>query len=186
MLFRPMAEPESQRLELVILHVSANRAAYDAGTFLSPLHSDVRISGNTGRLPKRTSRAADLKKLVEQRALSTIPSDRLQRRLGSPATRAYFTFDYLGHGDQPRCSIGGWKVEERKPQLDEGGRDPAQGHFTLGKPNRRADRRREADGEQPSNLEVLWMFAPNGQPRRERVAHSGALMCTGWRIRPAG
>lgn len=119
--------------KLVILHVAANRTAYDAGhvpgaRFLSQSEFVVARNGVPNELPP----AADL-----QRALESVGvSDDTRVILYSdssvlPATRAYFTLDYLGHGDHAALLDGGlekWKSEGRAISKDAPA--TAQGHLT--------------------------------------------------------
>jgi thiosulfate/3-mercaptopyruvate sulfurtransferase len=119
--------------KLVILHVSANRAAYDAGHIAGarfiPL-SDLVVTRDG--IPNELPATADLKKVIEAAGVS---DDSRVILYGDttvlPATRAYFTFDYLGHGDQAALLDGGlekWRGEGRS--LTKDASTAAQGSFT--------------------------------------------------------
>ncbi len=103
---------------VVVLHVSANRTAYDAGhipnaRFVGLPELVVTRNGVPNELPEVTA----LKKVFEAAGVS----DRSRVILYGdasvlPATRAYFTLDYLGHGDQAALLDGGlekWRAEGR-------------------------------------------------------------------------
>ena len=102
--------------KLVILHVSANRSAYDAGhlpgaRFIALSELVVNRDGIPNELPE----IADLKRVLEAAGVS---DDSRLIIYGDtsvlPATRAYFTLDYLGLGDQAALLDGGlekWRRE---------------------------------------------------------------------------
>jgi thiosulfate/3-mercaptopyruvate sulfurtransferase len=103
---------------LVILHVSANRTAYDAGhvpgaRFVSQADLVVTRDGVPNELPP----AADLKKLFEGLGVSDTTRIILYGDSSVlPATRAYFTLDYLGHGNHAALLDGGlgkWRADGR-------------------------------------------------------------------------
>jgi thiosulfate/3-mercaptopyruvate sulfurtransferase len=119
--------------KLVVLHVSGNRTAYDAGhipgaRFVALAELAVTRDGIPNELPT----AADLKKVFEAAGVSDdsrviLYSDATVL----PATRAYFTFDYLGHGEQAALLDGGlekWRGEGRTLSKDAAA--AAQGQFT--------------------------------------------------------
>jgi thiosulfate/3-mercaptopyruvate sulfurtransferase len=104
--------------KLVILHVSANRNAYDAGHIpgarFVPL-SDLVVTRNgvLNELPETTA----LQKVLEG---AGVADDTRVILYGDtsvlPATRAYFTLDYLGHGEHTSLLDGGlgkWNAEGR-------------------------------------------------------------------------
>ena len=109
--------------KLVILHVSANRAVYDAGHI--PGARFVALSElvvNRDGIPNEVPAIADLKKVLEAAGVS---DDSRVIIYGDtsvlPATRAYFTLDYLGHGDQAALLDGGlakWRKENRPVTTD--------------------------------------------------------------------
>jgi thiosulfate/3-mercaptopyruvate sulfurtransferase len=103
---------------VVILQVSRDRAAYDAGHIPGARFialSDL-IMTREGILNELRP-AADLTKVFEQAGVSD-DSRAILYTEGTvlPATRAYFTLDYLGHGDRAALLDGGlqkWKAESR-------------------------------------------------------------------------
>src|SRR5258708_27261677 len=119
--------------KIVILHVSTNRTAYDAGhipgaRFVAQGELAVTKDGIPNELPA----TAELKRLLEAAGVSD--DSRVILYIDTsvlPATRAYFTLDYLGHGDQAALLDGGlekWRSEGRTLVKDA---PPAvQGHFT--------------------------------------------------------
>ncbi len=118
--------------KLVILHVSTNRTAYDAGhipgaRFVPQSELAVTKDGVPNELPA----TADLKKLLESAGVSDDSRVILYSDSSVlPATRAYFTLDYLGH-DQTALLDGGlekWRSEGRA--LTKDAPPSAQGHFT--------------------------------------------------------
>jgi len=120
--------------KIVVLHVSGNRTAYDAGhipgaRFVSLSELAVTRDGVPNELPS----TADLKKLLESVGVSDDSRVILYSGDASvlPATRAFFTFDYLGHGDQAALLDGGlekWRTEGRT--LTKDAATAAQGRFT--------------------------------------------------------
>ena len=104
--------------KVVILHVAAARTNYDAGhipgaRFVALGDFATTKAGITNELPPD----ADLKKLFEGLGVS---DDTRVVIVGDgnvlPATRAWFTLDYLGHGDKTALLDGGldkWKAENR-------------------------------------------------------------------------
>jgi len=119
--------------KMVVLHVSGNRTAYDAGhipgaRFIAMSDLAVTRDGIPNELPS----TADLKKLFEAVGVSDDSRVVLYSDISVlPATRAYFTFDYLGHGDQAALLDGGlekWRSEGRT--LTKDATAAAQGRFT--------------------------------------------------------
>ena len=120
--------------KIVVLHVAGNRTAYDAGhipgaRFVSLSELAVTRDGVPNELPS----TADLKKLLESVGVSDDSRVILYSGDASvlPATRAFFTFDYLGHGDQAALLDGGldkWRTEGRTLTKDVA--TVAQGRFT--------------------------------------------------------
>src|SRR5947209_2588369 len=118
--------------KVVVLHVSGNRTAYDAGHLpgarFVPL-SDLAITRDG--IPNELPPAADLKKVLEAAGVSDDTRVIFYSDTSVlPATRAFFTLDYLGHGDQAALLDGGlekWRGEGRTLTKDA----PAavQGHF---------------------------------------------------------
>jgi len=109
--------------QVVILHVAANRTAYDAGhipgaRFVAQSELAVTRDGIPNELPA----AADLQALFQRLGVSDGSRIVLYAE-GSmiPSSRAYFTLDYLGHGDHTALLDGGldqWKRENRKLSTD--------------------------------------------------------------------
>jgi thiosulfate/3-mercaptopyruvate sulfurtransferase len=119
--------------KLVILHVAANRTAYDAGhipgaRFLATSEFAVTRDGIPNELPP----VADLKKTFEAAGVSDDSRVILYSEASVlPATRAYFTLDYLGLGDKVALLDGGiekWKSEGRA--LSKDAPKAIQGQFT--------------------------------------------------------
>lgn len=109
--------------KLVLLHVSANRTAYDAGhipgaRFVALGDLAVTRDGIPNELPS----AADLVKVLTGVGVSDDSRVILYGDTSVlPATRAYFTLDYLGHGDQAALLDGGldkWKSESKALSKD--------------------------------------------------------------------
>jgi thiosulfate/3-mercaptopyruvate sulfurtransferase len=119
--------------KVVILHVAPNRTAYDAGhipgaRFVALPELAVTRDG----IPNELAPVSDLTKVMEAAGVSDdsrviIYSDASVL----PATRAYFTLDYLGHGEQAALLDGGlekWRSEGR--MLTKDAPAAAQGRFT--------------------------------------------------------
>ncbi len=109
--------------KIVILHVSRDRNAYDAGhipgaRFVSLTDLAVTREGVLNELPPVDA----LKTLFERAGVSDDSRVILYGDVSVlPATRAYFTLDYLGHGDQAALLDGGlprWKAESRMLSKD--------------------------------------------------------------------
>jgi thiosulfate/3-mercaptopyruvate sulfurtransferase len=103
---------------IVILQVSRDRTVYDAGhipgaRFLGFSDLVITREGILNELPP----AADLKNLFERVGVSDDSRVILYSDPNVlPATRAYFTLDYLGHGDRAALLDGGlpkWRAESR-------------------------------------------------------------------------
>ena len=118
---------------VVILQVSANRKAYDAGhipgaRFIAQGEIAITRDGIPNELPDTDN----LVKVFETAGVSDnqrviVYSDTTVL----PATRTYFTLDYLGHGDKAALLDGGlskWKSENRTLSTDVPAVTP--GHFT--------------------------------------------------------
>ncbi len=119
---------------LVIVQVGNDMAAYEAGHipgahFLSMGELVITKDGVPNELPG----AAELKVSFEEAGVS----DNSRIILYSegavlPATRAYFTLDYIGHGDQAALLDGGldkWKAENRAVTTQTP--KPGEGNLTL-------------------------------------------------------
>ena len=123
----------SKDAKVVILHVAPNRTVYDAGhipgaRFIALKEIAVTRDGIPNELPPD----ADLKKVLEAAGVSSDLRVILYSDASVlPATRAYFTLDYLGHGEQTALLDGGldkWRSEGR--ELIKDAPSPAQGSFT--------------------------------------------------------
>lgn len=108
---------------IVILHVSRDRKAYDAGhipgaRFLALSDFVVTRDGILNELPP----ASALKEVLERAGVSDDSRVILYGDTSVlPATRAYFTLDYLGHGDNAALLDGGlpkWTSESRPLEKD--------------------------------------------------------------------
>jgi thiosulfate/3-mercaptopyruvate sulfurtransferase len=118
--------------KIVILHVSANRTAYDAGhipgaRFVAQGDLAVTKDGVPNELPE----VDKLKVLLESAGVSDDTRVILYSDSSVlPATRAYFTLDYLGHNETALLDggLGKWRSENRTMSKDA----PAvtAGHFT--------------------------------------------------------
>lgn len=118
---------------VVILQVSRDRTAYDAGHIPGARYvalSDIVTTrdGILNELPP----AATLKSVFERVGVSDNSRIILYSDANVlPATRAYFTLDYLGHGDTAALLDGGlskWTKESKPVTKDAGA--PKEGHFT--------------------------------------------------------
>jgi thiosulfate/3-mercaptopyruvate sulfurtransferase len=103
---------------VIILHVARDRKHYDAGhipgaRFVSFSELATNRDGRTNELPP----LPDLIRLFEGAGVSNDTRVLLYSDSGGlGATRAYFTLDYLGHGDQTALIDGGiekWRAEGR-------------------------------------------------------------------------
>lgn len=103
---------------LVILHIAANRTIYDNGhipgaRFLPLGELAITVNGVHNELPP----VADLKKLFEAAGVSDASRVILYSDAAVlPATRTWFTLDYLGHSAKASLLDGGlekWRAEGR-------------------------------------------------------------------------
>ena len=104
--------------KVVVLHVSTSRTTYDAGHIPGARFvglSDL-VTTRDG-VPNELPSAADLKKVLEQAGVSDDTRVIVYTDASIlPAARAYFTLDYLGHGDHAALLDGGlnqWRAENR-------------------------------------------------------------------------
>lgn len=109
--------------KVVVLHIARNRSAYDEGHIPGArfvLLSDIAITKNG--VPNELPPVADLKKVFENAGVGDDSRVILYGELqGLLAARAYFTLDYLGHGDRAALLDGGiekWRGEERPVTTD--------------------------------------------------------------------
>lgn len=103
---------------VVVLHIGGKRADYDSGHIPGARFlpwSDIVVSRDklTNELPP----AADLKRVFQQAGVGDQTRVILYgEHSGLMAARAYFTLDYLGHGERAALLDGGlekWKAEKR-------------------------------------------------------------------------
>lgn len=170
---------------LVLLHVAANRNAYDAGhvpgaRFVSLAELAVTRDGIPNELPP----VGDLKKVFEAAGVFddshiVIYSDTSVL----PATRAYFTLDYLGQGDHAALLDGGlekWRGDGRTLSKDLPA--PVQGNFTpRPKPNLVAqiDEVRELASKAKTGTTVLDVRAATDY-RGEKGGHIPGAVNVNW------
>jgi thiosulfate/3-mercaptopyruvate sulfurtransferase len=109
--------------KVVVLHVSRDRAVYDAGHIpgarLLP-YADLLVTRDG--VPNELPPVADLKALFERAGVSDGSRIILYADdMVLPATRCYFTLDYLGHGSRASLLDGGlqkWRAEGRTLSKD--------------------------------------------------------------------
>jgi thiosulfate/3-mercaptopyruvate sulfurtransferase len=120
--------------KVAILEVSRDRTEYDAGhipgaRFLALSDVVVKRDGLLNELPP----ASTLQSLFERMGVSDDTRVILYGDASViPAARAYFTLDYMGHGDTTALLDGGlpkWKAESRP--LSKDAPPEKQGHLTL-------------------------------------------------------
>ena len=172
---------------LVILHVSGNRTAFDAGHIpgarFVPL-SDLVVTRDG--IPNELPAPADLKKVLEAAGVSDDSRVILYGDASVlPATRAYFTFDYLGHGEQAALLDGGlekWRSEGKSLSKDVV--TPAPGHFT---PQLKADIVVQMDAVKQmsskpaaATAEILLDARPAADYRGEKGAHIPGAVNSYW------
>ena len=109
--------------KVVILHVSPSRAVYDAGHIAGARFVSLSALAVTrDGIPNELAPAADLQKALEAAGVSDDSRVILYSDTSVlPATRAYFTLDYLGHGDHAALLDGGlekWRREGRMLSKD--------------------------------------------------------------------
>ena len=164
--------------KLVMLHVSANRTAYDSGHIpgarFVPL-SDLVVTRDG--IPNELPEPAALQKVIEAAGVSDDSRVILYGDASVlPATRAYFTFDYLGHAEQTALLDGGlakWRGEG-KP-LSKESVPAVQGRFTP-RPNPgivvQMDAVKQLSGKTASpQSEVLLDARPAADYRGEKGSH---------------
>lgn len=162
---------------VVILHVATNRNAYDAGhipgaRFVPQSELVVARDGVPNELPA----VENLKRVLEAAGVSDDSRVILYSDTSVlPATRAYFTLDYLGHGDRTELLDGGlarWSREGRALTKDATPASP--GHFT---PHPRPELVVQMDAvKQLPKAEVLLDVRQAGDFKGEKGSHiPGAL-----------
>lgn len=109
--------------KVVILHVAPNRTVYDNGHIPGARFvalGDLAVTRDG--IPNELAPVADLKKVLEAAGVSDDSRVILYSDASVlPATRAYFTLDYLGHGDQAALLDGGldkWRSDGRMLSKD--------------------------------------------------------------------
>jgi thiosulfate/3-mercaptopyruvate sulfurtransferase len=119
--------------DVVILQISRERAIYDAGHIPNARFvalGEIAITRNG--IPNELPDVADLEKVFEKAGVSDNSHVILYTDAAVlPATRAWFTFDYLGHSEHASLLDGGlakWKAEGRTISKDAPA--IAAGHFT--------------------------------------------------------
>jgi thiosulfate/3-mercaptopyruvate sulfurtransferase len=150
-----------------------------------------RRSNNGNGVLNELPPVADLKKVLEAAGVSDDSRVILYGDASVlPATRAYFTLDYLGHGDQAALLDGGlekWRAEGRT--LSKEATIAAAGHFTPHpKPELvvQIDEVKQLSGKPASaHSAVLLDARPATDFRGEKGEHiPGAVNQSGWRIKP--
>lgn len=120
--------------KVVVVQVSRERAIFDAGHIPGARFVALpEIAVTRDGIPNELAPAADLKKAFERAGVSDDSHVILYTDAAVlPATRAWFTLDYLGHGDSASLLDGGlqkWRAEGRAISKDAA--TVAEGHFTL-------------------------------------------------------
>jgi thiosulfate/3-mercaptopyruvate sulfurtransferase len=173
--------------KVVILHVAPNRTAYDVGhvpgaRFVALPDIAVTRDGIPNELPP----VENLKKVMEAAGVSDDSRIILYSDASVlPATRAYFTLDYLGHGEQAALLDGGlekWRREERS--ITQEAPSPTPGRFT---PHPRPELVVQIDAvkqmsakSQSSLSEVLLDVRPAADFREEKGAHIPGAVNAYW------
>jgi thiosulfate/3-mercaptopyruvate sulfurtransferase len=177
--------------KVVILHVSTNRTAYDAGHIPGArfvAQSDLAVTKDG--IPNELPAVADLKRALEAAGVSDDSRVILYSDSSVlPATRAYFTLDYLGHGDQAALLDGGlekWRSEGLT--LSKDGPAATQGRFTphprpeivvqMDAVKQMAAKPAAASGE--SRGEVLLDVRPAADYRGEKGSHIPGALNLSW------
>ena len=173
--------------QVAILHVSANRTAYDAGHIpgarFIPL-GDLAITRNG--VPNELPPDAALKRIFETAGVSDNTRVVVYGDTSVlPATRAFFTLDYLGHGSHALLDggLGGWTAEGR-PVTKEA-LTIAEGHltFTPG-PNWSCNSNRSAlwpNARKGSrNLRYCWMSVRPPTSAANAAAHIPTAVNASW------
>lgn len=108
---------------IVILHVARARAHYDEGHLPGARFVGWdEITATRDGVPNELAPVADLQKLFARLGVGDVARIVLYGdNSGLSAARAYFTLDYLGHGDRAALLDGGiekWKAERRAVSTD--------------------------------------------------------------------
>jgi len=172
--------------DIVILHVSANRTAYDAGHIPGArfvAQPDIAITRDG--IPNELPPTENLTKLLEAAGVSDnqrviVYSDTTVL----PATRTYFTLDYLGHGDKTALLDGGlskWRSEGRTLTTDVP--TVARGHFTPQIQQNvlaRMDHVKQLAGNQGGTSELLLDARPKTDYSGEKGGHIPTALNVYW------
>ena len=110
--------------KVVVLHVARERAHYDKGHVPGARYiSWGEITATRGGVPNELAPVADLQKLFERLGVGDDGRIVLYGdNSGLSAARAYFTLDYLGHGERAALLDGGlekWQSERRAVSTEE-------------------------------------------------------------------
>ena len=171
---------------IVILHVAANRKAYDAGHIPGArfvAQGDIAITRDG--IPNELPDTQILVKVFEAAGVSDnqrviVYSDASVL----PATRAYFTLDYLGHGDKAALLDGGltkWRDEGRTLTTDVPAAAP--GHFTAQIQQNvltRMDQVKEVASKQAGTSELLLDARPKTDYSGEKGGHIPTALNVYW------
>jgi thiosulfate/3-mercaptopyruvate sulfurtransferase len=108
---------------VVVLHVAKERKHYDAGHIPSARFvAWDELTATRDGVPNELPPVADLQKLFERLGVGDDARLILYGEMsGLYAARAYFTLDYLGHGDRAALLDGGiekWRAEKRTIAVD--------------------------------------------------------------------
>jgi thiosulfate/3-mercaptopyruvate sulfurtransferase len=109
--------------KVVVLHVARARAHYDEGHIPGARFAAWdEITATRDGVPNELATVADLQRLFERLGIGDDARIVLYGdNSGLSAARAYFTLDYLGHGERAALLDGGlekWKIERRAVSLD--------------------------------------------------------------------
>jgi thiosulfate/3-mercaptopyruvate sulfurtransferase len=172
---------------VVILHVAPNRTVYDAGHIPGSHYVALpQLAVTRDGIPNELPPVEDLKAIMEAAGVSDDSRVILYSDASVlPATRAYFTLDYLGHGGQAALLDGGlgkWRKEGRA--LSQEAPASAHGHFTPHpKPELvvQIDAVKQMSAQPGSALsEVLLDVRPAADFRGEKGAHIPGAMNAYW------
>lgn len=171
---------------VVVLQVSANRNAYDAGHIPGARFVGLpEIAITRNGVPNELPDVPVLKKVFEGVGVSDSSRVILYGDASVlPATRAYFTLDYLGHGDQAALLDGGldkWKSEGRT--LSKDAPTVAQGNLTPRlKPEivMQIDAVKEVASKPQSSGPLLIDARPAGDYSGEKGSHIPTAVNQNW------
>ena len=171
---------------IVILHVSANRTAYDAGhipgaRFVQQSEIAITRDGIPNELP-------DTDALVKVFGAAGVSDDKRVIVYADAtvltATRTYFTLDYLGHGDKTAVLDGGlskWRSEGRTLTTDVPA--AASAHFTPRIQQNvlaRMDRVKAMSSKQAGGSDLLLDARPKTDYTGEKGGHIPTALNVYW------